>query len=277
MPSTVGIALAHAAQTLAQSSPSARLDAELLFMQVCRWSRAELLARDREPLSVAQAAELAGLLARRQQGEPIAYLTGRREFWSLDLTVSPATLIPRPETELLVERALARIPVDAAWSLVDLGTGSGAIALAIASARPRCRIIATDISPAALAVARANAARLNLSVDFRLGDWFTPLAGEVFDLVVSNPPYIADGDEHLAALRHEPVAALTAGADGLDAIRAIVTAAHTALRRGGRLLLEHGHDQGVAVTRLLHRNGYSAVCGYPDLAGHDRISEGQRP
>lgn len=277
MPPTAGDALARAAQTLAHSSPSARLDAELLVMRVCRWSRAELLARDREQLTATQAAELSGLLARRQQGEPIAYLTGRREFWSLDLAVSPATLIPRPETELLVERALARIPVDAAWSLADLGTGSGAIALAIAQERPRCRVIATDISPAALVVARANAARLNLSVDFRLGDWFTPLAGEVFDLVVSNPPYIADGDEHLAALRHEPVAALAAGADGLDAIRAIVAAAHATLKRGGRLLLEHGHDQGVAVTGLLHQNGYDAVCCYPDLAGHDRISEGRRP
>ncbi len=273
----VADAQVRAAQTLMQVSPSARLDAELLIMHVCGLSRTELLTRDREALSAGQEAALAGLLSRRQQGEPIAYLTGRREFWSLDLAVSPATLIPRPETELLVERALARIPSDAVWSLADLGTGSGAIALAIATERPRCRIVATDSSAAALAVARANAARLNLSVDFRLGDWFTPLASEVFDLVVSNPPYIADGDEHLAALRHEPAAALTAGPDGLDAIRAIVAAAHATLKRGGRLLLEHGHDQGVAVTGLLRQNGYDAVCCYPDLAGHDRMSEGRRP
>lgn len=271
---TAGDALARAAQRLAQSSPSARLDAELLVMQVCRWSRAELLARDREPLTMAQAAELAGLLARRQQGEPIAYLTGRREFWSLDLTVSPATLIPRPETELLVERALARIPEDAAWSLADLGTGSGAIALAIAKERPRCRVVATDSSSAALAVARANAARLDLSVDFRHGDWLTPLAGERFDLLVSNPPYVAADDPHLAAVRHEPIAALAAGPDGLDAIRAIVPKARASLKPGGWLLLEHGYDQGDAVGALLRAHRYNQVRCYTDLAGRDRVSEG---
>lgn len=274
MPTTAGDALARAVQTLAQSSPSARLDAELLVMQVCRWSRAEFLARDREPLSVAQVAELAGLLARRQQGEPMAYLTGRREFWSLDLTVSPDTLIPRPETELLVERALARIPVDAAWSLADLGTGSGAIALAIAKERPRCRVVATDSSSAALAVARANAARLGLAVDFRHGNWLTPLAGERFDLLVSNPPYVAEDDPHLTAVRHEPIAALVAGVDGLDAIRAIVPAARASLKPGGWLLLEHGYDQGGAVGALLREHGYDRVCCYADLAGRDRVSEG---
>lgn len=274
MPSTVGAALTRATQTLAPSSPSARLDAELLVMHVCRFRRAELLTRDREPLTAAQEAELDALLARRRQGEPLAYLTGRREFWSLDLTVSPATLVPRPETELLVERALARIPPDATRSVADLGTGSGAIALVLASARPRCRVVATDNSPAALAIARANAARLNLTIDFRLGDWLAPLANETFEMLVSNPPYVASGDPHLAALRHEPVSALAAGPDGLDALRAIVAAARAALKPGGWLLLEHGYDQADAVSALLRAHDYGDVRCYVDLAGRDRVSEG---
>jgi release factor glutamine methyltransferase len=253
------------------------LDAELLVMHVCRLSRTELLTRDRQPLTAEQEVALGELLARRRQGEPIAYLTARREFWSLDLTVSPATLVPRPETELLVERALARIPPDAAWSVADLGTGSGAIALAIARERPYCRVVATDNSSAALAIARANAARLNLSVDFRLGDWLAPLAGETFEILVSNPPYVASGDPHLAALRHEPVSALAAGPDGLDAIRAIAAAARAALNPGGWLLLEHGYDQAAAVGALLRQHGYKNIGCYPDLAGQDRVSEGQRP
>jgi release factor glutamine methyltransferase len=251
------------------------LDAELLIMHVCGLSRSELLTRDRQPLTAEQAAEIDELIARRRQGEPIAYLTGRREFWSLHLTVSPATLVPRPETELLVERALARIPLEATWSVADLGTGSGAIALAIASERPRCRVVATDISPAALAIARANAARLNLAVDFRLGDWLAALANETFELLVSNPPYVASGDPHLAALRHEPIAALAAGPDGLDAIRAIAAAARASLKPGGWLLLEHGYDQAAAVGALLRERGYDAVRCYVDLAGRDRVSEGR--
>lgn len=244
-------------------------------MHVCRLRRAELLTRDRQPLTADQAAELDELIARRRQGEPIAYLNSRREFWSLDLTVSPDTLIPRPETELLVERALARIPPDAAWSLADLGTGSGAIALALASERPRCRVVATDNSSAALAIARANAARLNLRVDFRLGDWLAPLANETFEILVSNPPYIARGDPHLAALRHEPVPALAAGPDGLEAIRAIAAAARASLKPGGWLLLEHGYDQAAAAGELLREHGYDAVRCYVDLAGRDRVSEGR--
>jgi len=276
VPPTVGDALTRAAKTLAQSSPSARLDAELLVMHVCGLSRSELLIRDSQPLTVEQATALGELLERRRQGEPIAYLTGRREFWSLELTVSPAALVPRPETELLVERALARIPPDAAWSVADLGTGSGAIALAIASARPRCRMVATDNSPAALAIARANAQSLALAVDFRLGDWLAPLANETFELLVSNPPYVASGDPHLAALRHEPVSALAAGPDGLDAIRAIVPAARAALQPGGWLLLEHGYDQAAAVGALLRQHGYKNIGCSPDLAGQDRVSEGQQ-
>ncbi len=274
MPSTVGAALTRAAQTLSQCSPSARLDAELLVMHVCQLTRAELLTRDRKPLTADQAAELGELIARRRQGEPIAYLTGRREFWSLNLTVSPATLVPRPETELLVERALARIPLDAAWSVADLGTGSGAVALALASERPRCRVVATDNSSAALAIARANAARLNLAVEFRLGDWLAPLANETFEMLVGNPPYVASGDPHLAALRHEPVCALAAGPGGLDAICAIAAAARAALKPGGWLLLEHGYDQAAAVSALLRRHGYEAIRCYADLAGRDRVSEG---
>ena len=245
-------------------------------MHVCGLSRPELFTRDRQPLSADQETALAELIARRQQGEPLAYLAGRREFWSLELAVSPATLIPRPETETLVERALTHIPADAAWSFADLGTGSGAIALAIASERPRCRVVATDNSPAALAIARANATRLNLTVDFRLGGWLAPLAGETFEMLVSNPPYVASGDPYLAALRHEPVTALAAGPDGLDAIRVIAAAARASLKPDGWLLLEHGYDQAAAVSALLQQHGYKNIGCYPDLTGQDRVSEGQR-
>ena len=244
-------------------------------MHVCGLSRPELFTRDRQPLSADQETALAELIARRQRGEPLAYLTGRREFWSLELAVSPATLIPRPETELLVERALAHIPADAAWSIADLGTGSGAIALAIAHERPRCRIIATDFSPAALTIARANADAHGLGVDFRGGDWLTPLAGESLDMVVSNPPYVRENDPHLTRgdARFEPRAALAAGGDGLEAIRRIVADARRHLRPSGYLLLEHGYDQAGQVRGLLRDSGYHVIVLHRDLAGIERVIE----
>lgn len=257
----------------------ARLDAELLLMHVLGVDRSWLFAHaDDAPEAVAQR-HFEALLVRREAGEPVAYLVGRRGFWTLDLEVTPATLIPRPETELLVEQALQRIPVDAAWTVADLGTGSGAIALAIARERPRTQVLATDASSEALAVARRNAARLGIAnVTFAEGDWCDALGGERLDLIVSNPPYIEAADPHLRQgdLRHEPVAALASGADGLDAIRAIATGAAAHLETGGWLLLEHGWNQGVAVRAVLQRAGYADVHTLRDLEQRDRVSGGRR-
>jgi release factor glutamine methyltransferase len=272
--------LQNAAAALAESSPSPRLDAEVLAMHITGLTRTALITRAGEALSTEQEARLGELIERRRKGEPVAYLTGTREFWSLELTVTPDVLIPRPETELLVEQALARIPADAAWRIADLGTGSGAIALAIASERPHCRVIATDASPAALAVARGNARRLGIgNVEFLEGEWFAPLAGLTFDLIVSNPPYIATADSHLMQgdVRFEPRAALVSGGDGLDAIRLIAVHASAHLQPGGRLLLEHGYDQATAVRAMLGMNGLTDITSFADLAGHARVTAGRRP
>ncbi len=216
------------------------------------------------------------LLQRRALGEPVAYLTGRRGFWSFDLMVSAETLIPRPETERLVELALERVGGQRGLRIADLGTGSGAIALALAYERPLAQVVAVDVSEGALAVARANADGLQLrNVEFRHGDWLQPLAGERFDLIASNPPYIADGDPHLHALRYEPEPALSSGRDGLDAIRIIVRDAPAHLRNGGWLLLEHGWDQGDAVRALLQGAGFDSVQTYRDLEDRDRVSSGR--
>ncbi len=275
---TVGEFLAHAAARLAGASPTPRLDAEVLAMHVCGLSRSELITRADTELCGTAGPRLEQLLARRMKGEPVAYLTGHREFWSLDLVVTPAVLIPRPETELLVERALALIPEDAAWTLADLGTGSGAIACALATERPRSRVIAIDASPDALAVAAENVGRLGLTnVELRHGEWCVPLGDTRCELIVSNPPYIADGDPHLAQgdVRFEPRAALASGADGLDAIRRIAEQARAYLRPGGWLLLEHGADQGPAVRTLLVQHGYSHTHSHHDLAGRARATEAQ--
>ena len=192
--------------------------------------------------------------------------------------MTPDVLIPRPETELLVEQALAHIPEDAEWTVADLGTGSGAIALAIATERPHCRLIATDNSAAALAVARANATRLGIAnVEFRHGEWLKPLAGMRFDVIVSNPPYVRANDPHLTQgdVRFEPESALVAGADGLDAIRRIAADAVSYLRPGGWLLLEHGYDQAQSVRALLESHGYDMVASCRDTAGHERVTEGR--
>ncbi len=272
--------LQKATAALAASSPSPRLDAEVLAMHVTGLTRTALITRAGDPLPRDQETRLRDLVERRGQGEPVAYLTGRREFWSLELAVTPDVLIPRPETELLVEQALARIPADASWQIADLGTGSGAIALAIASERPRCRVMATDTSPAALAVARGNARRLGIgNVELRAGEWFTPLAGLIFGVIASNPPYIAAADPHLAQgdVRFEPHSALVSGQDGLDAIRRIAAQSPTHLVPGGWLLLEHGYDQAAAVRAILGANGLIDVTCFPDLAGHARVTAGRRP
>lgn len=208
------------------------------------------------------------LTKKRSNGEPIAYILGRKEFYGLELTVNPSVLIPRPETELLVDLALER---DAA-SVLDLGTGSGAVALAIKHHRSRCRVVAVDSDLSALVTAKRNAAKLNLEIDFRHGRWFDPVASERFELVVANPPYIAEGDPHLAALCFEPRGALVAGPDGLDSIREIVQAAGVFLQPGGALLLEHGIGQDAAVRALLATAGLESIATWPDLAGIARVS-----
>lgn len=256
-------------------------EAELLLLEVLGRPRAWLFAHRDAAVAPEADVRFRDLVARRAAGAPVAYLVGRRGFWTLDLTVTPDTLIPRPETELLVEEALARLDPEAPARVADLGTGSGAIALAIASERPRAQVVATDRSEAALAVARGNAAMHGLAdrVVFRCGDWFMPLAGERFDLVASNPPYIAEDDPHLGQgdLRHEPPSALASGIDGLDAIRAIVAAAPAHLLPGGWLLLEHGFDQGPAVRALLRARGFDGVATARDLERRDRVSLGRSP
>jgi release factor glutamine methyltransferase len=259
---------------------AARLDAEVLLAHVLRRSRSALIAEAERPVSAPEAERFHALIARRHAGEPVAYLTGEREFWSLPLSVDPAVLIPRAETELVVERALALLPAPPARTALvralDLGTGSGAIALALASERPHWRLTASDRSAAALQVARSNAQRLGLQrVEFVLGDWFAPLAGKRFELICSNPPYVAAGDSALAALRFEPRSALTPGATGLEALRHLIAQAPDHLEHGGWLVLEHGSEQAHAVAAALVATGYALVRCHRDLAGHDRITEAQ--
>jgi release factor glutamine methyltransferase len=268
------------AATQVLSGPDARREAELLLAHALHQPRAWLYAHAGDPVDPATSATLHSLLLRRAAGEPLAYLTGTRAFWTLDLEVSPAVLIPRSETECLVELALQRLPEDKAMRVADLGTGSGAIALVLARERPLVQVLATDTSSAALAVARGNAARLGLdNIGFARGDWCAALGVAAFDLIASNPPYIAARDPHLAMgdLRFEPAAALVAGDDGLDAIRIIVRDAMRHLRPGGWLLLEHGWQQGAAVRDLLAAAGYVKVASERDLEDRERVSLGRRP
>jgi len=264
--------------TSALPGAEARREAALLVRHVLGVSEAWLIAHADESIDASRAANYHAWIERRARGEPVAYLTGTRGFHELDLHVTPDVLIPRPETELLVDQALQRIPVDADGAVADLGTGSGAIALAIAKARPRVRVVATDASEEALQVARANAERLGLRrVEFAQGDWCGALGDAVFDLIVSNPPYIAEGDSHLheGDLRFEPLAALASGVDGLDAIRIIVRGARAHLHEGGWLMLEHGFDHGPAVRDLLAAHGYVGVFTERDLEGRERASGAQ--
>ncbi|MFC4819285.1 peptide chain release factor N(5)-glutamine methyltransferase [Dokdonella ginsengisoli] len=273
--STVRQLLADGAAALA--GEDARFEAELLLAQVLGRTRAWLFAWPEFEPDEDRCAAYAQLVGARRAGQPVAYLTGRREFWSLDLAVSPDVLIPRAETELLVELALAKIAPEDAAAVADLGTGSGAIALALARERPRARVLATDASAQALAVARANAQRLGIDVEFAQGDWCAALGERRFDVIVSNPPYIEAADPHLARgdLRFEPAAALASGADGLDAIRTIAAGARERLRGGGWLLLEHGYDQGSRVRDLLSAHGYVAVSTQRDVEDRERVTLGQ--
>jgi release factor glutamine methyltransferase len=277
--STLQQALRAATASLRGCSDAPRLDAELLLAHVTGRSRGSLLVHAEEPLADALAQRYAALVAERGRDVPLAYLLGEWEFWSLPLRVTPAVLVPRPETETLVAWALELLAEDFAGAVVDLGTGSGAIALALASERPQASVLATDASAEALAIACANAAQLGLpNVAFAQGDWWRAVAPAMrYALAVSNPPYVAAGDLHLERLRAEPLAALAAGPEGLDAARAIVADAGAHLLPGAWLLLEHGYEQGAAVRQLLHDAGFMAASTRRDLAGHERVSGGRWP
>lgn len=269
--STIEAVLAH--------SGLPRGEAQILLGQGLGMERAALIAHaDREliPRDIVYAGEL---FARRRAGEPIAYIKGEREFFGLSLRVGPDVLIPRPETEQLVEMSLERVPAAGAARVLELGTGSGAVALALARVRPELALTATDVSEAALAVARENARRHGIAIDFVRSDWFDALGPGRFDVIVSNPPYIAAGDAHLEQgdVRFEPRLALVGGKDGLECIRTIASQAPGRLQPGGWLLFEHGCDQGLRCMELLHVLGYAEVGDFGDLAGLPRVCAGRRP
>jgi release factor glutamine methyltransferase len=265
-----------AGQALAAAAIEPR-EARILLAAASGFSQASVIAHPERELPEEVARRFAGMAARRRAGEPLAYILGRREFYGLELAVGPAVLIPRPETELLVELALERLPADSEAAVLELGTGSGAIALALKRLRRRARLVAVEASAAALEFARRNAARLALEVELRHGRWFEPVAGERFGLIVSNPPYVATGDPHLAqgGLSFEPRGALVSGADGLDAIREIAHGAPAHLAPGAWLLLEHGMGQERAVRGLLGAEGLEEITTWPDLAGIARVTGGR--
>lgn len=276
---TIGALLTQGVDRLRAAQAGHALDAELLLAHALSTTRTLLKTHPERVPNAADARRYAGFIERRAAGEPVAYILGYRDFWTLRLAVNPSVLVPRPETELLVERALA-LGSNGQARIADLGTGSGAIALALASERPGWTVVATDTSEAALGIARANAAMLGLDrVEFRQGRWFAPLDGRRFDLVASNPPYVAEGDPALqdAALKHEPQIALASGPDGMASIREIVRSAPEYLERRGWLLLEHGSDQAAAVEHELVVRGFGHVRSHRDLAGHERMTEGQWP
>jgi len=265
------------AATLNLEPDSARIEVQCLLQAALQVNRAYLLSHPEQSLSDEQATVFCALYERRLNGEPIAYLLGEREFYGLTFKVNPATLIPRPETELLVELALQRIPQQGAFDVLDLGTGSGAIALSIAHVRPDATVVAVDASQDALEVARENARRLNVSnVNFLHSDWFSALGGKCFDLIVANPPYIPAGDKHpeQGDLRFEPRGALVSGTDGLHDIRRICAQAKAHLKPGGWLLLEHGYDQAEQVRALLREANFAGLISAHDLAGLERVSGG---
>lgn len=270
---TIGHALAEAKRQIDA------LEARVLLCHVMRRQAAYLIAHADEALESEQAGAFNALITRRAAGEPVAYITGGREFFGLDFHVTPAVLIPRPETELLVELALARIPESSACHVLDLGTGSGCVAISIARRRPKSRVTAIDQSREALALARENARSLDVrNVEFDSGKWFSGLGARRFDVVVSNPPYVAEGDPHLMEgdLRFEPPLALCGGRDGLDAIRTIVAEATAHLCADGWLLFEHGSDQASACRTLLLAADFKAVASWRDLSGHERVSGGRK-
>lgn len=283
MSATLNTTLRQGADTLAAKlnldQRESRLEAQILLCHVMQQPRSYLAAHDRDPILPEQAAAFATLLQRRLHGEPIAYILGEREFYSLDFKVTPAVLIPRPETELLVELALERLPANRSVRVLDLGTGSGAVAVTLALHRPQAEVVAVDQSAASLEVARENVQQLGTgNLHLIQSDWYSALDEEKFDLIVSNPPYIAAADPHLTQgdVRFEPPAALASGADGLDDIRAIIRDAISHLKPGGWLLFEHGYDQAAACRELLTQAGFEQVASAADLAGIKRVSYGLR-
>jgi release factor glutamine methyltransferase len=271
--STVAESLTHASRQLATASESPRLDAELLLGKVLARSRTGLIVDGDRPVGATEASAYAALLEQRVAGTPVAYLVGEREFWSLPLAVTPAVLVPRPETELLVAAVLAAVPVGSDCRILDLGTGSGAIALALARERPLAHITATDVSAEALAVAVANAQRLRVApIDWRCGAWFAAVPGERFDVIVSNPPYVAADDPALHALRAEPRIALTPGSTGLEALTLITAGAAAHSQGMGLLALEHGSGQAADVAGLLARHGFRHIDTQCDCGGRPRVT-----
>lgn len=267
-------------KTLSLEGNEAKFEAQLLLQNVLNVNRAWLLAHESDALQDKIKADFESLLARRLLGEPIAYILGQREFFGLNLIVTPDTLIPRPDTETLVETALDKIPTDTPFTVLDLGTGTGAVALAIAEHRPEAQVTAIDASSGALDIAKRNANQLDLTqVDFRLSNWFSALAGERFNLIVSNPPYIEQHDIHLTQgdLRFEPMSALASGTDGLDDIRQIVDNCLLHLHPQGWLMLEHGYNQAHLVTDLMAQSGLIDITTIKDLGANDRVTIGKNP
>jgi len=272
--------LKSATEQLQELCDSPRLDAEVLLAYSLQKSRTWLVTWPDKELSAADINQFEPLLQRRISGEPIAHITGTREFWSLPLAVTADTLIPRPDTELMIEQILDIYPADANITLADLGTGSGAIALALAHERPHWEIIATDQSAAALAIAKQNAHNLNLSnITFKLGSWFEPLDSEVFDVIASNPPYIPQADPHLTQgdARFDPITALASGDDGLDDIRLIIAQARSHLKPHGRLFIEHGYDQKPEMLDIFTKNGFTEIQQAHDIANNPRITFATNP
>ena len=272
--------LLHATERIKAVSDSARLDSELLLAHALQQSRTWLHTWPEKPLTTEQQQQFSALLSRRIKGEPIAHIIGEQEFWSLKLKVTADTLIPRADTERLVELALERIPQQSFWNIADLGTGSGAIALAIAKERPGVEIIATDKSTKALTIAEENAHLNQLNnIRFVRSFWFDDLDNHVFDMMISNPPYIAEHDPHLTQgdVRFDPESALTSGKNGLNDLSHLIAKAPAYLKPGGWLLLEHGYDQADAVMSLMQQAGFEHCEDFPDYAGNPRVALGQHP
>ncbi len=269
----IDTALQGATESLREVSESPRLDAELLLAKALDVSRSYLFAHADEEMDAIAVERFQFTIDQRVDGTPLAYITGEKEFWSMTLMVSPATLVPRPDTEILVEQTLMKIPRDAELRVLDMGTGSGAVALAIGKERPLCEIVATDISEDALGIARLNARENAIpNIEFMLGSWTEPVRARTFDVIVSNPPYVASGDKALELLKHEPITALESGEDGLDSIREIAAEAGAILSRGGYLLLEHGAAQHEAVAEILSASGWTEIVVAKDLSGLPRVT-----
>lgn len=273
---SVGELLDTGAGIIADASDTPELDARVLLQTLLKKDHAWLIAHAAAPVENEDAQRYYAWIRRRAKSEPIAYITGRREFWSLDLMVSPDVLVPRPETELLVQRALDKIPLSESLTVADLGTGSGAIALAIAGERPLCKVIATDISRPALKLAEENKAHLGLrNIDFKQGDWYAAVGQEKFSVIVCNPPYVPDS-HYAAALSYEPRDALFAGRYGMDALTTVIEGAGRHLERNGWLLLEHGFDQGDRIRSLFESQGFVSIETLDDYAGQPRTTQGRK-